>query len=155
MKLMKTLYGNEHLQKMLNDKRIAFLMAWHQRLGQNAIISKHINKDVAKLIAKKYITLKSQLIKKGNYEQDNQLLLSRKKDFAIQVQLMVKKIGQLFLLEPMFITPNLIGYKNVYVQMPEMFIPYTQTLLSLQTGYIIPKGGSTKIQAETLGKFLM
>jgi hypothetical protein len=50
-------YGEKALDRLLCNKRVAFLMAWDKRLGVNSIISKYINKDVGKLIARKYITL--------------------------------------------------------------------------------------------------
>lgn len=37
--------------------RIAFLMAWHPRLGANALIRNFVPKDVGRLIAQRYITL--------------------------------------------------------------------------------------------------
>lgn len=46
--------------QILAERRIAFLMAWHPRLGKNSLISKKVPKDVAKLIGRKYITKKSQ-----------------------------------------------------------------------------------------------
>lgn len=44
----------------LYKKRIAFLMAWHPRLGKDSLISKFANKDIARLICKQYLTLNTQ-----------------------------------------------------------------------------------------------
>ena len=46
--------------ELLAERRIAFLMAWHKRLGKSSSISKHVPKDVGKLIGRKYMTIKSQ-----------------------------------------------------------------------------------------------
>lgn len=48
--------------ELLADRRVAFLMAWHKRLGKAASISKWVPKDVGKLIARKYLTIKTQSV---------------------------------------------------------------------------------------------
>jgi hypothetical protein len=142
-------YGKKALNKFISNKRVAFLMAWNTRLGVNSIISKHINKDVARLIAKKYITLDSQVIKKGHFEQDNQLLLKRNRKIAIQVK-SPKKIRQMKLIKPLFMTSNLTSYENVYIQLPEMGIIFDISLLDMMTNSILKKDASLKITAQTL-----
>jgi len=143
------IYGENALNRMLSNKRVAFLMAWNPRLGQKSIISKHINKDVARLIARKYITLDSQVIKKGNFEQSNQLLLKRNRKISIQIQ-PPKKFGQMQLIKPLFITSNLVGYENVFIQLPEMYINYDPPMTEPMTGNAIKMNGSAKISCQTL-----
>lgn len=38
------------LPNYLQERRIAFMMAWHPRLGENALIRQYLNKDVGKMI---------------------------------------------------------------------------------------------------------
>jgi hypothetical protein len=47
------------LEGLLRDKRLAFLAAWHHRAG-NPLMRRCIPKDVAKKIAKEYVTLETQ-----------------------------------------------------------------------------------------------
>lgn len=55
------------LYPFLRAKRLAFLAIWHPRAG-NQIIQSRINKDIARLIAEKYITFTSQ---KGYHQHEH------------------------------------------------------------------------------------
>ncbi len=59
-------------KKRLIDIRVAFMMAWHPCLGAKSIV-KHLNKDIGKLIANKYITLERMLyeVHSQEYLYDN------------------------------------------------------------------------------------
>ena len=51
------------IEGFLRDKRLAFLAAWHPRAG-NPVIRDCVGKDIARKIAREYITLKTQRITK-------------------------------------------------------------------------------------------
>jgi hypothetical protein len=51
--------------KLLYDKKIAFLMAWHPRLGKDSTVRKYINKDIGRMICEEYLTLENQISFKG------------------------------------------------------------------------------------------
>ena len=108
---------NSQINKFLANKRIAFLMAWHPRLGMYALISKLIVKDVGRMIASQYITLNSQIVNKA-YNNDIIILHSGQR-----VALTVHKPNKNLHLVS-FIDRSLCKYKNVYIQMPEMDMPF-------------------------------
>lgn len=46
---------HDNICQVLKSRRIAFMMAWHPRIGADAVISNFINKDIGRLIAEHYI----------------------------------------------------------------------------------------------------
>lgn len=103
--------------RFINNKRIAFLMAWHPRLGQNSLISKIISKDVGKWIAMKFMTIDNQIMRK-NYNTDITIIRPCQK-IAVSVKF-DKKVLQNNFYSVSFIDESLNNYKNAYFQMPEM-----------------------------------
>lgn len=43
---------DEHIFHYLQKRQLAFMMAWHPRLGEQSLISKYVAKDVGKMIAR-------------------------------------------------------------------------------------------------------
>ena len=129
------------VQKLVNDKRVAFLMAWHPRLGKRAIISKYLNKDVARLIAKKYITERSQfftqykpvILNKNNVDngtvsicKESQLRQSSSKWITIS-----------------FVDDRLFRYTNIYLHSPALSLwadtlPRDNSSVSLESKTLLP-----------------
>ena len=54
--------GSNDIVSVHIDRIISFLMIWHPRLGKKCPMRKYANKDVAKLIAKKFMTIPRQLL---------------------------------------------------------------------------------------------
>lgn len=75
----------EQSTRFISERRIAFLMAWHPRLGRNSNISNYLNKDIGRLIARRYVTLKTQCYENEPFKDGiiisdvNQLVIGVKK----------------------------------------------------------------------------
>jgi hypothetical protein len=75
--------------------------------------------------------------------------LKRRRDFAIQVS-PPKQFKQMKLIKPRFITSDLVGYENVYIQLSEMYVNYNIPLIDAMTNQSIKSNGSVKVPCQTL-----
>jgi hypothetical protein len=58
-------HNDEKYRKIQNDAKIAFMMAWHPRLGKNSSLSRCVTKDIAKIIVKMLTCLSPKYVKYG------------------------------------------------------------------------------------------
>lgn len=145
---MQVIVPNAPFTKWVNDRKVAFMMAWNTRLGQNSLISKYIPKDVAKLIVNQYIIVADQLIlfKKRK-------VLTRKVDFVIGIDgidnnVMMRNPNRdvIKLIPIAFIDKSLTEFRQITVQTPLLVLPFgTDAMHSPDRDTDKPRGFSTQI----------
>ena len=118
---------NKRLTKILNDKRVSFMMAWNRRLGERSLISRYVPKDVGKLIAKQYITLKSQRhALQSVYRYNGTAVLPRHANVVFCMKHPTRKQEDLHLHRFTYLNLCLQECSEIAVQTPLMRIPFQQ-----------------------------
>lgn len=121
------------LKEFLKAKRLAFLAAWHPRAG-NALLIKLVSKNVAKLIAREYVTLATQKGKRlepdGVMRQPVVMTLMRPE----QVIPLVIELGEYFptktpgvgMFHPQFYDPTLLYQESetIAVETPKLKLAF-------------------------------
>lgn len=128
----------EKMRQLEVARKVAFMMAWHPRLGAHALIRRFVPKDVGKLIANKYLSAEAQLVR------CKKPLLLHKPDPETQIAVNgdVKTMPGRTLQLTTFsiIDKSLHAYESLRVQTPLMTIVFDQqpheenTHLVLQLG---------------------
>ena len=114
--------------EILGERRIAFLMAWHQRLGQNSTISKYVPKDVGRLIARKYLTIDSQSVIQ-NHAKPIILNTRDANKFSIAYDKTKRWKNSLDLIYFKFLNNKMqILNDQVYVETPDMMLLFTNDI---------------------------
>lgn len=114
------------LRKFENDRKVAFMMAWHPRLGSDALIRRFVAKDVGKLIANEYLNTKSQLCKRSS---NVGVIAKPRKDWAIGIcdawdLNNSRERNSVKLIKIAFVDTSLTQYSDILIQTPVLRIPF-------------------------------
>jgi hypothetical protein len=114
------------LRKFENDRKVAFMMAWHPRLGSDALIRRFVAKDVGKLIANHYLNVKSQLCKRSVMG----VITKPRNDWAIGIcdawDLNSNRANNnnVKLIKIAFVDTSLTQHSDILIQTPLLHIPF-------------------------------
>lgn len=121
-----------NLRRIEIARKVAFMMAWHPRLGADAPIRHFVPKDVGKLIANQYLSSKSQIT-----HSPHPLIVAKPSPnmafVALDLQPKFVNNGKdLGLIPFAIIDKSLKSYGHFQIQTPLMRLPFTLQKRSVQ-----------------------
>ena len=113
--------------RLLAAKRVAFLMAWHPTLGADAPISKVVSKDIARLIAREYLTLESQRFVHPWYKKHTVISSGEKTPFHA-LNVVIRPYRVKLSIARIYCVDAHLAECELLIQTPTMRLPFNNSL---------------------------